>query len=264
MNADLADVRSRLDYELAQRERALSELREYATGDQREQFDALITEIQELRAFLRQRWNDQQAELEDLKAEIDALKERLRTVISDINELRILIIEEEHHNDIKRNLLRNRDEYIERLKFAISQLENRKPEAPPVEFVPVPGDDLDALLAEKLRAYGVNIPLTRLGGGFYLFGTRKIFAKIMNGKLVVRVGGGYMVIDEFLATYSDMELIRINKMLENEGVEAYEELKVYKKYKDENPEAFKKIDPKKRTLIKSPKSKPKAHERGRF
>lgn len=264
MTADLADVRSRLDYELAQRERSLVELREYATGDQREQFDALITEIQELRAFLRQRWNDQQAELDELKSEIDSLKEKLRSIISEINELRILIIEEEHHNDIKRNLLRNRDEYIERLKIAIAQLENQKPEPPRVEFVPIPGDDIDALLAEKLRAYGCNIPLTRLGGGFYLFGTRKIFAKIMNGKLVVRVGGGYMVIDEFLATYSDMELIRINKMLENEGVDVYEELKVYKKYKDENPEAFRKIDPNRRTIIKSPTNKMKVSERGRF
>lgn len=263
INTDLADVRSRLEYELAQREKAIVELRDYARGDQREQFDQLIIEIQELRVFLRERWNGQQAELDDLKGEIDTLKERLKNMIREINELRIMIIEEEHHNDIKRNLLRNRDEYIERLKIAIAELENVKPE-PQVEYNFVPGDDVDALFAQYLKDFGINIPLTRLGGGFYLFGTRKIYAKIMNGKLVVRVGGGYMVIDEFLRTYSDMELIRINKMLEKEGVEVYEELKVYKKYKDENPEAFKKIDPKKRTLIKSPKSKPKPSERGRF
>ena len=47
------------------------------------------------------------------------------------------------------------------------------------------------------------MPIKRLGNGFYLFGTRKIFAKIMNGKLVIRVGGGYMVIEEFIATYAD-------------------------------------------------------------
>jgi hypothetical protein len=34
-----------------------------------------------------------------------------------------------------------------------------------------------------------------------MFGSRKIFAKIMNDKLVIRVGGGYMLIDEFLPTY---------------------------------------------------------------
>ena len=31
----------------------------------------------------------------------------------------------------------------------------------------------------------------------------------MNGKLVIRVGGGYMVIDEFIATYGDIEKNKI-------------------------------------------------------
>lgn len=47
-----------------------------------------------------------------------------------------------------------------------------------------------------------------------MFGTKKIYAKIMNGKLVVRVGGGYMVIEEFVDTYHDQELDKIEKMIE--------------------------------------------------
>jgi len=43
-----------------------------------------------------------------------------------------------------------------------------------------------------------------------MFGSRKIFAKIMNDKLVVRVGGGFMLIDEFLNTYGHQELDKIN------------------------------------------------------
>ena len=271
ITVDLTDVRSRLDKELAKRERIIVELKDFTTqqrsksdvyGRQREEIDILIRDIEELREFLREKYEDEEAELLELEREIENHKTRLRDIINEINELRVLIIEEEHHNDIKRNLLRNRDEYIERLKIALKEL-NKKP-VKKIEYIVVQGDDVDALLADAMRKYGVSIPLTRLGGGFYLFGTRKIYAKIMNGKLVVRVGGGYMVIDEFLATYSDMELIRINKMLEKEDVDAYEELKVYKKYKEENPEAFKKIDPRKRTLIKSPTSKMKPSERGRF
>ena len=30
----------------------------------------------------------------------------------------------------------------------------------------------------------------------------------MNGKLVIRVGGGYMIIEEFIATYGDTEVNR--------------------------------------------------------
>jgi hypothetical protein len=58
------------------------------------------------------------------------------------------------------------------------------------------------------------VPVKRLGDGYYIFGTKKIFAKIMNSKLVIRVGGGFMVIEEFIAAYGDMELIKVNTMLD--------------------------------------------------
>ena len=54
------------------------------------------------------------------------------------------------------------------------------------------------MMTNYMRLAGVEVPLKRLGGGYYLSGTRKIFAKIMNDKLVVRVGGGYMTIEEFI------------------------------------------------------------------
>jgi hypothetical protein len=66
------------------------------------------------------------------------------------------------------------------------------------------------------------VPIKRLGNGYYLFGTRKIFAKIMNGKLVIRVGGGYMIIEEFISTYADIEinrckLIEAQQMMAGDG-----------------------------------------------
>ncbi|CAI2385648.1 unnamed protein product [Moneuplotes crassus] len=267
MSEDLADIRARLEYELAQKEKLLIELGEYATGELREQIDLLLTQIQELREFLREKWSQQQAEIEDIRIQIEAHRVTLKKIISESYNLKVLIIEEEHHNDIKRNLLRNRDEYIERLRIAIGDAEKRpavqiKKEPPKeVRYVAAKGDEIDMLIADALNNQGVDVPLTRLGGGFYLFGTKKIFAKILNGRLVVRVGGGYMVIDEFLATYTDSEKIKMNKMMKNEGVEVYEELKVYRKYREENPNAFKSSE--QSTMIKSLR-KPKAHERGNF
>ena len=45
-----------------------------------------------------------------------------------------------------------------------------------------------------------------------MFGTKKVYSKIMNGKLVIRVGGGYMVVDEFIQTYGELEMIKIQAM----------------------------------------------------
>ena len=68
------------------------------------------------------------------------------------------------------------------------------------------------MLQHYINQANCLVPIRKLGNGFYLFGTKKIFAKILNGKLVVRVGGGYMSIEEFIATYQDAELAKIEKM----------------------------------------------------
>ena len=61
-------------------------------------------------------------------------------------------------------------------------------------------------MAIYMNNFDMDVPMQRLGDGQYMFGTRKVFAKIMNDKLVVRVGGGFMLIDEFLPTYGQQEL----------------------------------------------------------
>lgn len=57
------------------------------------------------------------------------------------------------------------------------------------------------MLAEWVNNNGCPVPIKRMGNGYYIFGTKKIYAKIINGKLVIRVGGGYMGIDEFMFYY---------------------------------------------------------------
>lgn len=46
----------------------------------------------------------------------------------------------------------------------------------------------------------------------YLFGTRKVYAKVINGKLMVRVGGGYMGFEDFYKTYADAEKVKLLAM----------------------------------------------------
>ncbi len=74
------------------------------------------------------------------------------------------------------------------------------------------GDVLDEMLGQYINKTGCTVPIKKLGDGYYLFGTRKIYAKILNGKLVIRVGGGYMIIEEFISTYAEKELIKMDTM----------------------------------------------------
>ena len=86
---------------------------------------------------------------------------------------------------------------------------NNKPV--PASILPK-GDLLDEMIGNYIKQADCPVPIKKLGNGYYIFGTRKIYAKILNGKLVIRVGGGYMVIEEFIQTYADAEMNKINKI----------------------------------------------------
>ena len=47
---------------------------------------------------------------------------------------------------------------------------------------------------EIKQSHDQCVKFIRLGEGTYTFGTKRISVRIINGKLVIRVGGGYMMI----------------------------------------------------------------------
>ena len=76
-------------------------------------------------------------------------------------------------------------------------------------YRPVENDEVDKAFGHALNQNVVNIPVKRLQSGKYMFGTRMILAKIINGKLVIRVGGGYMSVNEFIEQYAKAEMIKM-------------------------------------------------------
>ena len=65
-------------------------------------------------------------------------------------------------------------------------------------YKPVAGDVVDEAFAEQLNKANLTIEVQRVAEGKYQFGERNILAKIINGKLVIRVDGGYMNAAEFI------------------------------------------------------------------
>lgn len=45
----------------------------------------------------------------------------------------------------------------------------------------------------------------------YLFGSKRIYIKNENSKLLVRIGGGFVSIEEFLELYSIQEIEKVEK-----------------------------------------------------
>lgn len=81
----------------------------------------------------------------------------------------------------------------------------------PKVYKAVKGDKVDELWCWHLNKAQIDLDVKRLGPGKYLFGTRNIMCKIINGKLVVRVGGGYMSADEFIEQYGRIEILKAMK-----------------------------------------------------
>lgn len=57
----------------------------------------------------------------------------------------------------------------------------------------------------------MKYPIERLGGDKYKFGDKKISAKVTNGNLIVRVGGGWASFEEFIKKYSKEFQKRVQK-----------------------------------------------------
>ena len=77
-------------------------------------------------------------------------------------------------------------------------------------YVPVKGDEVDMALADYLNNIAdkskLQVMFIRLNPGVYSFGSKKVCIKVDNGKINIRVGGGYLRIEEFLEKYTTVEL----------------------------------------------------------
>lgn len=82
----------------------------------------------------------------------------------------------------------------------------------PRKYRAIKGDSVDEMLANVLNIKNCEIPISRISDGWYMFGSKKIYTKIMNNKLVCRVGGGFCNMDEFIATYAESERLKLERM----------------------------------------------------
>lgn len=82
-------------------------------------------------------------------------------------------------------------------------------------YQPDQSDPIDTQLAEYINNYPerakIRIMFMREASGIYFFGTRRVYVRVEKDKILIRVGGGYLSIDEFLDIYTPMELERLER-----------------------------------------------------
>ena len=69
---------------------------------------------------------------------------------------------------------------------------------------------IDRKIADFINNYpdrkSLKIMLVRESEGIYKFGTKRVGAKVEKDKISIRVGGGYLAIDEFIDQYTAVEV----------------------------------------------------------
>ena len=82
-------------------------------------------------------------------------------------------------------------------------------------YIPVKTDAVDTKLAEYINNYPerkkLKIMFMRESEGVYEFGSRKVMVKVAAGKIQIKVGGGFLSIDEFLDQYTPSELEKLDR-----------------------------------------------------
>lgn len=117
------------------------------------------------------------------------------------------------------SLISKKRQDTQNMYITLKQDLNKKP---PIIYKPVKGDKIDELFAVHLNKAEINLPVKRVGPGKYMFGSKQILVKIVNGKLIIKVGGGFMGADEFIEQYGQIEIL---KMMKADGENIDEEIK---------------------------------------
>ena len=153
-----------------------------------------------------------------IKQEIDECLVKSKKQSLTIDEVLNLLIENVEIKKKLREIWAELDLIVKKVEEMQAKYPMKTVEAPAIKakYKAAKGDPVDEMLGNWINTHGWEIEIHRLGGGFYMFGDKKIYAKIVNGKLIIRVGGGFMNIDEFMKFYGMTELAKQQRMYELE------------------------------------------------
>ena len=102
---------------------------------------------------------------------------------------------------------------IEAMRSAVHEIKHNNP-----VYFPVPEDIIDQAIADYFNSRDdvLIVPFVRESYGVYYYGSKKIMISVERGKLIVKVGGGFLPIEVFIDNYTDIEINKYGgKTIEN-------------------------------------------------
>ena len=162
--------------------------------------------------------------LKDVKAQLDTATKQVEEMTESKDKLRkeletagdYMIDQEEKLNHAKQQSLellrqlKDTEAEVDLLKEYIIELKSKM-----AVYIPAKDDVVDKRLAEFINNYperkDLKIMFIRESEGIYSFGTKRIYVRVEKDKIIIRVGGGYLTIEEFLDIYTPIELEKLER-----------------------------------------------------
>ena len=212
--------------ELLSKNRQLAQL----NNEQRHEIELLKQEIQQRDQTILQQSNtilriqqelniriDVESQLADARKHISDLEAQKQQLAKDLTIASDYLLEQDEkvHQANKTSLellqhLKDAELEIDNLKAYIIELKHRI-----AVYIPVDSDLVDQRLAEYINNYPernrLKVMFMRESSGVYQFGTKRVYVKVEKDKIMIRVGGGYLSIDEFLDIYTPLEIEKLER-----------------------------------------------------
>jgi hypothetical protein len=158
---------------------------------------------------------DLEEKLESLKWKVDHSKEIKDQVINELCYFSDFIFSVSqtflHQSRITHKInaiVEEKDIDLQAMRESLARFKIKNP-----VYQPVSRDIIDKALADYLNSRDVVLPLpfVRDSYGIYYYGTKKINISYERNKLTVKVGGGFLPIEEFIENYTEIELEKFEK-----------------------------------------------------
>jgi hypothetical protein len=142
------------------------------------------------------------------QADCDALRSQIDGNSKVIEGLNDKVYETEKCLIYLKNVVADKEDYVFNLKKMILEMKDKSS-----VYIPVSDDVIDRRLAEWINASNDPNRLTKLfireRDGVYQFGTKRVYVKMEGDKVFIRVGGGFLTLEEFLRIHVPVELERM-------------------------------------------------------
>ncbi|OMJ71414.1 hypothetical protein SteCoe_30374 [Stentor coeruleus] len=119
-----------------------------------------------------------------------------------------------------KSIVSEKEMEVEAMRTAVHELKHSNP-----VYFPVAEDIIDQAIADYFNSRDdvLIVPFVRESYGVYLYGSKRVMVNIERGKLIVKVGGGFLPIEVFIDNYTDIELDKYD----NKNVEVSPQMKKF-------------------------------------